>query len=216
MLLVAIFCQYRMMQNRKKWLKPWQMGTHLRVLSESDPIYTNTSHMKSWTKKKTWHMHNNFVKKWKWNFRTWNLLKRHQTYLTPGIYCGRSSRPKSAWGPGNQSSAETFALNWNIAIRPKYRDERFLKHLNPVMLVFIGKLSSNTLRWVPSCQVSVIFQLFLHHFVFGKISHQYTGKNWRARTSLLFQRARNGSAQNLLRACYNGLIMTGPSRVFKL
>ena len=30
-----------MMQKNWKWLKPWQMGTHLRVLSESYPINTN-------------------------------------------------------------------------------------------------------------------------------------------------------------------------------
>ena len=28
---------YKMMQNMKKWLKPWHMRTHLRVLSESHP-----------------------------------------------------------------------------------------------------------------------------------------------------------------------------------
>ena len=26
------FCQYKMMQKPEKWLKPWHMGTHLRVL----------------------------------------------------------------------------------------------------------------------------------------------------------------------------------------
>ena len=30
-----------MIQKPEKWLKPWQMGTHLRVLSESYPINTN-------------------------------------------------------------------------------------------------------------------------------------------------------------------------------
>ena len=30
-----------MMQKNKKILKPWQMGTHLRALSESYPMSTN-------------------------------------------------------------------------------------------------------------------------------------------------------------------------------
>ena len=30
-----------MMQNTWKWLKPWHMGTHQRVLSESYPMNTN-------------------------------------------------------------------------------------------------------------------------------------------------------------------------------
>ena len=32
--------KYKMMQKAWKWLKLWQMGTHLRVLSESYPINT--------------------------------------------------------------------------------------------------------------------------------------------------------------------------------
>ena len=32
-----------MRQKPEKSLKPWQMGTHLRVLSESYPINTNTT-----------------------------------------------------------------------------------------------------------------------------------------------------------------------------
>ena len=30
-----------MMQKPEKLLKPWQMGTHLRVLHESYPMHTN-------------------------------------------------------------------------------------------------------------------------------------------------------------------------------
>ena len=33
------FGQYKMMKKTtEKWLKPWNMGTHLRVLSESYPM----------------------------------------------------------------------------------------------------------------------------------------------------------------------------------
>ena len=46
----------------------------------------------------------------------------------------------------------------------------FLKHLNPVMLVFIGLLSLSTLRWAPKYRVSVIFLLFFHHFVLAKLA----------------------------------------------
>ena len=41
MLLVASFGQYKMMQKPEKWLKPWHMGTHLRVLSEIYLLDTN-------------------------------------------------------------------------------------------------------------------------------------------------------------------------------
>ena len=37
----SLFGQYKMTQKAEKWLKPWHMGTHLRVLSESYPINTN-------------------------------------------------------------------------------------------------------------------------------------------------------------------------------
>ena len=32
-----------MMRNNWKWLKPWHVGTHLRVLSESYPMNTNVT-----------------------------------------------------------------------------------------------------------------------------------------------------------------------------
>ena len=32
--------QYKMMQNTKKILKPWHIGTYLRVLNESYPMNT--------------------------------------------------------------------------------------------------------------------------------------------------------------------------------
>ena len=38
--------------------------------------------------------------------------------------------------------------------------------------ILIGELSLKPLRWVPMCQVFGHFSGFLHHFVFGRISHQ--------------------------------------------
>ena len=53
--------------------------------------------------------------------------------------------------------------------RPKHYDAKiFEKHVNPVMLLFIGKLSMSTLRWVPTCQGCSHFKVFLHHFVLVK------------------------------------------------
>ena len=37
----AYFGQYKIMQKKIKWLKPWYIGTHLRVLSESYLMNTN-------------------------------------------------------------------------------------------------------------------------------------------------------------------------------
>ena len=51
------------------------------------------------------------------------------------------------------------------------RMQRFLKkHLNLVMLVFIGKLPLCNLRWVPMCQGFSHFSGFLLHFVLAKLA----------------------------------------------
>ena len=41
MLLVANLANTKWWKKLRKWLKPWQMGTHMRVLSESYPMSTN-------------------------------------------------------------------------------------------------------------------------------------------------------------------------------
>ena len=45
--------------------------------------------------------------------------------------------------------------------------QRLEKHLNPVMLVFIGKISLSTFRWVPMCQG---FSHFMHYFSLAKLA----------------------------------------------
>ena len=49
----------------------------------------------------------------------------------------------------------------------------FETHLNPVMLVFIGKLLLSTLRWVPMCQGFRHISSFFASFCNGQISHQH-------------------------------------------
>ena len=52
---------------------------------------------------------------------------------------------------------------------PKQKNTRFLKkHWNPVILLFIWKLSPSTLRWVPICQGFSNFSGFLQLFVLAK------------------------------------------------
>ena len=46
----------------------------------------------------------------------------------------------------------------------------FENPLNPVMLIFIGKLSLSTLRCVPIYQGFSIFFVFLHHFIQAKLA----------------------------------------------
>ena len=41
MLLVDTLANTKWCENPEKWPKPWQMGTHLRVLSENYPMNTN-------------------------------------------------------------------------------------------------------------------------------------------------------------------------------
>ena len=66
---------------------------------------------------------------------------------------------------GNPSNASGYFC-------PKHKDEKiFENHLNPVMLVFIGKLSPSTLRWVPMCQGFCHFSGYFASFCLGKISH---------------------------------------------
>ena len=43
MLLVDNFANTKWCKNPEKWLKPWQMGTHLRVLGESFQMNTKTT-----------------------------------------------------------------------------------------------------------------------------------------------------------------------------
>ena len=40
-----------MQKNPEKWLKPWQMGTHLKVLSESYLMDTNMTGFRRFSKK---------------------------------------------------------------------------------------------------------------------------------------------------------------------
>ena len=40
-LLVAYLVNTKWCKESEKWLKPWQMGTHLRVLGKSYPMNTN-------------------------------------------------------------------------------------------------------------------------------------------------------------------------------
>ena len=46
----------------------------------------------------------------------------------------------------------------------------FWKPSKPFMLVFIGKLSPSTLRWVPMCQGFTHFSGLLHHFILAKLA----------------------------------------------
>ena len=48
----------------------------------------------------------------------------------------------------------------------------FENHLNPVMLVFIWKLSLSALRWVVICQGFGDFLFFFVSFRIGQISQQ--------------------------------------------
>ena len=55
-------------------------------------------------------------------------------------------------------------------LRPKHKDAKILEnHLNPVMLVFIGKLLLSTLRWVPICRGFSDLSGFLHHLVLAVV-----------------------------------------------
>ena len=50
MLLVANFAITKLCKKPLKWLKPWHMGTHLRVLSENCPINTNMTGLRWFSK----------------------------------------------------------------------------------------------------------------------------------------------------------------------
>ena len=70
-------------------------------------------------------------------------------------FCSGQISPSQCWG----------------YLCPKHKDANiFESHLNPVMLVFIEKLSLRTLRWVPICQGFNHFTGVLHHFVLTKLA----------------------------------------------
>ena len=54
----------KMMQKTEKWLKPWHMGTHLRVLIESYPMNTNMTRFRwFWQVFASWHKSSSWVKR---------------------------------------------------------------------------------------------------------------------------------------------------------
>ena len=61
-----------------------------------------------------------------------------------------------------------------LSSRLQSMPKQFEPHLNPVLLVCIGKLSLSTLRRVPICQYFSHFSGFLHHFCIGLSCHQST------------------------------------------
>ena len=64
-----------------------------------------------------------------------------------------------------------LALPMLRLLSPKSRwRKKFWKLQKPVMLVFIGKLSPSTFKWVPICQGFGHFTEFLHHFVLAKLA----------------------------------------------
>ena len=86
------------------------------------------------------------------------------------------------WGVGqgaqNTSTNEPLArhkffltLTLLRLFRPKYKNAKISEnHRNPVMLVFIRKLSLSPLIWVPIYLGSCHFQLFFDHFVLTKLA----------------------------------------------
>ena len=93
----------------------------------------------------------------------------------------------------------------------------FKNHLNPVMLVFIGKLSLSTNIWVPICQGFSHFLAFFTLYCIDQISHQKL-KGWgRARWWLCIQADDYGHQSTVLRkALANGLSWNGILGLFLL
>ena len=87
--------------------------------------------------------------------------------------------PAGSPGPGNARSSSDLLQNILPLTLPMLRllspkaqgCKIFENHLNPVILVFIGKLSLRALRWVPICQGFGHFPgFFLHNFVIATSS----------------------------------------------
>ena len=77
-----------------------------------------------------------------------------------------------------QMSKYRHAWSWPFRcwgyFHPKHKDATiFENHLNPVILVFIGKLSMSTVRWVPMSQGFSHFSGFFASFCICQISHQH-------------------------------------------
>ena len=102
---------------------------------------------------------------------TWHGLDGFQRFLHP---CALDESSLSI-GRVNPSTAQGY-------FSPKLNDANiFENHLNPVMLVFIRKLSLSTFKWVPIYQGFGHFSGFLHHFVLVKLvasSIRVKNDNW--------------------------------------
>ena len=73
---------------------------------------------------------------------------------------------------------QKMSLNWDD-FQPEHKETKiFEKHLNPIMLVFIGKLSLSTLRWVWICQSFSHFSGSLHYLVLAKFTTSSIRVNW--------------------------------------
>ena len=89
----GLFCQYKMMQKSRKWLKPWNMRTHLRVLSKSFQMNTNITGFRCFSKIYTvlcfgrkWPRHCEGLKKYILLVTTWTftkICKKSEKWLKP-------------------------------------------------------------------------------------------------------------------------------------
>ena len=80
--------------------------------------------------------------------------------------------------PNSSNAAATLVQSTRIA---KLIDN----HPNPVMFLFIRKLSMGTLRWVPLCQGFGHISAFLHHFVLDKLATSSKRAKWKRRQKQL-------------------------------
>ena len=113
-----------------------------------------------------------------------NICRRSAVRLSHGSGQEEADPAKRSEWEGNHSSAfyELHVLpklallnhsNAEATFIQSYKNTKIVEnHLNPVMLVFIGKLSLSTLRWVPIFQGLSHFSGFLHCFFIGQIGHQ--------------------------------------------
>ena len=89
-----------------------------------------------------------------------------------GLMVIRGARPGDNW----QLLAEDRAIWVNPSdaevtyVQGTKKQNNSENHLNPVMLVFIGKLSRSTVRWVPICQGFSHISAFCHHFLLIKLA----------------------------------------------
>ena len=113
-------------KNPEKWLKPWQMGTHLRVLSESYPMNTNMIGFEDFLRFCAFDKSRLSIKRVKWpagNLTHWHSERPKQAWLFCWYFPHKGVFIKNIWRRNvyqNITNNSPSNILWEFALFPSY------------------------------------------------------------------------------------------------